>query len=103
MNSLPINLRKLRAIHGYSQEGISEKINVSRSTYSRYESGVIEPPLQTLIQLADIYNVSLDSMVDREFPEFINDEVVQNAIHEVEDKIVQLKEVLKSHYNQWRN
>ena len=34
------NLVILRNIHGYSQEEIAEKINISRQAYAKWETGV---------------------------------------------------------------
>ena len=34
------NLVILRNIHGYSQEEIAEKINISRQAYAKWEQGV---------------------------------------------------------------
>lgn len=34
------NLIMLRNMHGYSQEEIAEKINISRQAYAKWEKGV---------------------------------------------------------------
>jgi len=34
------NLVMLRNLHGFSQEQIAEKINISRQAYAKWESGV---------------------------------------------------------------
>ena len=41
------NLVILRNIHGYSQEEIAEKINISRQAYAKWESGATVPDIET--------------------------------------------------------
>ena len=38
---------------------------VSQSTYSGYETGKIQVPVDTLLKLADIYDVSMDYLMGR--------------------------------------
>lgn len=53
-------LKILRKEKKLSQREVSELCFVSRSTYSQYETGVINPPLSVQIALANYYGVSLD-------------------------------------------
>ena len=62
-----MNLRILRKKAGLTQEEISKILNVNQRTYSGYETKFSEPNLETLIKLANYYNVSLDYLVGREF------------------------------------
>ncbi len=56
----------LRNINGYSQEEIAEKINISRQAYAKWESGATLPDIEKCMRLAEIYGVSLDSLVKTE-------------------------------------
>ncbi len=56
-------LKQLRESRGYSQAQLAQKINKSKSAISRYESNLKIPPTETLIDLAILYNVSLDYLV----------------------------------------
>lgn len=58
-------LKELREDKGLSQTDLANILNVTRQTISGYETGVIEPPLSTLIKLADMYNCSLDYLAGR--------------------------------------
>lgn len=58
-------LKQLRKENNYSQEYISQLLNVSRQSYSRYENGNSQPEFSTLIRIADIFNVSLDYLLCR--------------------------------------
>lgn len=56
-------LKALRKKHHYSQEFVSEKLDVERSTYSRYESNAIQPSFDSLQRLSELYQVSIDYLV----------------------------------------
>lgn len=56
----------LRNINGYSQEEIAEKINISRQAYAKWESGATRPDIEKCMRIAEIYVVSLDSLVKTE-------------------------------------
>ena len=53
-------IRELREDSDLNQSQIAEIINVSQSTYSRYESGYLDVPSEVLIALSKFYNVSVD-------------------------------------------
>ena len=60
------NLMMLRTIHGYSQEQIAEKINISRQAYAKWESGATVPDIEKCSLLAAVYGVSLDNLIKDE-------------------------------------
>ena len=60
------NLLMLRNIHGFSQEEIAGKINISRQAYAKWENGVTVPDIERCSLLADIYGVTLDSLIKDE-------------------------------------
>lgn len=60
------NLIMLRNIHNYTQEEIAEKIDISRQAYAKWESGVTIPDVEKCNLLADIYGVTLDSLMNSE-------------------------------------
>lgn len=53
-------IRNLREDHDYTQTFIAGKLNVCQRTYADYESGKIRIPLDSMIKLSQIYNVSMD-------------------------------------------
>ncbi|WP_164506058.1 helix-turn-helix domain-containing protein [Companilactobacillus insicii] len=57
------NLKKLRTDKGLSQEQLSEIIDVSRQSISKYESGVTEPSFDKLIAIAKYFDVSIDFLL----------------------------------------
>lgn len=58
-------LRALREEMDISQKELAARINVGRSTVSGYERGDKTPSFAVLIQLADLYGVSLDYLFGR--------------------------------------
>ena len=60
------NLISLRKLHNLSQESLAEKLNVSRQTLSKYETGESLPDIEKCKVMADIFGVSLDDLVNYE-------------------------------------
>ena len=58
------NLMALRKMKGLSQEELADKINVSRQTLSKYETGESLPDVEKCKQIADVLDVSLDDLVN---------------------------------------
>lgn len=56
-------VRELREDHDLKQIHLAEYLNVSQATYSDYENGKINVPIEVLIKLAQFYKVSLDYLV----------------------------------------
>ena len=53
-------IRDLREDKDLTQSQIAGILNISQSTYSRYESGYLDVPSEVLIALSKFYNVSVD-------------------------------------------
>ena len=60
------NLVMLRTIHGFSQEEIAGRINISRQAYAKWESGATIPDIQKCGLLAQVYGVTVDSLLKDE-------------------------------------
>ena len=58
------NLIALRKMNGLSQEELADKINVSRQTLSKYETGESLPDVEKCKLIADVFEVSLDELVN---------------------------------------
>ena len=59
------NIRNLRIDGGYTQKQIAQELGISQNTYSQYEIGVLNYPVDALIKLADFYGVSVDYLLGR--------------------------------------
>jgi len=60
------NIKKLRDKSGLSQDQTARKANMPLSTYLKVENGVTpNPSIQTLLNIAEALEVSLDELVGR--------------------------------------
>ena len=60
------NLLMLRKLNGYSQEQIAEKIGISRQAYAKWENGMTIPDIEKASLLAQVYGISIDSLMKTE-------------------------------------
>lgn len=59
------NIRNLREDHDKIQVELANYLNIKQTTYSKYELGKINVPIDVFIKLADYYDVSIDYLVGR--------------------------------------
>ena len=59
------NIRNLRIDNGYTQKQIAQQLGISQNTYSQYEVGVLNYPVDALMILADRDGVSVDHLLGR--------------------------------------
>ena len=59
------NIRSLRIDRGLTQKQIAQLLDISQNTYSQYEIGVLNYPVDALLKLADFYEVSVDYLLGR--------------------------------------
>lgn len=58
--------KRLKSLRGTkTQEEVSEKIGISRASYSHYENDRVEPDAEILSKMADVYNVTVDYLLGR--------------------------------------
>lgn len=58
-------LRELREDMEIKQMTLAEYLNVTQPTYSDYENGKINIPIETYSKLADFYGTSVDYLIGR--------------------------------------
>ncbi len=58
-----LRIQQLRISHNFSQSALARKLNKSKSLVWAYENNTATPPLEVLLQLTTIFNVSLDYLV----------------------------------------
>jgi len=59
------NLKKLRQENGISQKQLADTVMVSQQSINKYENHGVEPDINTLTQIADYFQVSIDYLVGR--------------------------------------
>ncbi|MBE5969225.1 MAG: helix-turn-helix transcriptional regulator [Lachnospiraceae bacterium] len=62
---MKFRLKELRKNKHLSQVRLAIELCIPQNSISRFESGVRKPDYDTLIQLADYFNVSIDYLVGR--------------------------------------
>ena len=55
-----MRLKDLREDHDLTQQAVAEYLHIRQNTYSQYENGLRQLPLEALIQLARLYRTSTD-------------------------------------------
>ncbi len=62
--TLSKKLKQLRSTAGMSQEHLADRLDVSRQAVAKWESGAGMPDIDNLQQLANIFGVRLDELLD---------------------------------------
>lgn len=63
------SLKKLRVSRGLTQNQMAKRLNISQCEYSKFENGECEPNISLLIEIADIFNVSMDYLLGHKLSE----------------------------------
>ncbi|WP_419023399.1 helix-turn-helix domain-containing protein [Emergencia sp.] len=66
------NIKNLREQNNYSQIALSKRLGISRSAVNAWEMGISIPSTQYVIELAKIFKVSADYILDIEKSETVN-------------------------------
>ena len=61
-----MNLKDIRTKRNLTQQQVADKIGCSAIVYSRYENGLRQPSIETLLRLADIFGVTVDYLLGRQ-------------------------------------
>lgn len=56
-------LRDLRVEKGLTQEQLAKRIKLSKANVSKYEADLVEPNLETLALIADVFSVSVNYLL----------------------------------------
>lgn len=59
-----MRLRDLREDNDLTQKALSDYLHIRQNTYSQYETGQRQLPIELLIQLAQFYNTSTDYILE---------------------------------------
>ena len=101
MNQIKIGefLKELRKEKGLTQEQFAEQFNVSRRSVSRWETGNNMPDLDTLVEMADYYEIDLRELLDGERKsEKMNEELKETVLKVAEYSNIE-KEVKRKKLN----
>lgn len=65
IKDLPMKLKELRLSHNLSQKDVADKLNVSPSIISGYETGERTPSISVLLSLSYLYKCSTDYLLGK--------------------------------------
>jgi len=57
-------IKALREDKDLTQQQVADLLHISRSTYSAYENGANQTPIEILIKLSNIHDTSVDYILD---------------------------------------
>ena len=72
-----MKLKELREKENFTQTSLAEKLGVTSQTILNWENEIYEPSISQLCKLADIFNVSIDYLVDRKESKTIINECIK--------------------------
>lgn len=59
-------LKAIRLSGNYSQVDIAEKLSVTKQTISNWENNNIQPSVEMLVKIADLFGITTDYLLDRD-------------------------------------
>jgi len=65
-------IRKIREFKNFTQEYVAERLNMSQSSYSRIESNEIDVSVIKLQQIADLFEIKVNELIDFDSKYFFN-------------------------------
>lgn len=84
------NLQAIRRVRKLSQEDVAEKLGISRQAVAKWESGTAFPDIENLIQLSELFCVTIDSLVKENEECMIKCNVTQDISREKIVRFLQL-------------
>ena len=66
MSQIGQNIRKIRSAKKLNQTQFAEIFNLTRGSVGAYEEGRAEPKIDTIIQIANYFSLSIDLLLNKE-------------------------------------
>ena len=63
-------IKEYRETKKMTQNELAELLEVSTATISKYETGALEPSIESIKRLADIFNITIDELIKDEEEKF---------------------------------
>lgn len=79
------NLKFLRSQQGLTQKQLAEKLGLKQAAIGAYEEERATPPLASLLDIAKIFNVSIDNLVNRDLSTLPQKEWKAKAVNKVKE------------------
>lgn len=107
METIGIKIKRLRDKKKWTQQDLADKIGVSYTTVSLYESDARKPSFKALSRIAEAFDVTLAFFLNGDFDQINVDEDTKMAARNFqqlnkEDRII-INEIMKSLINKAKN
>ena len=66
-NNFAFNLKHIRQEKGLTQEQLGKLMNKDYSTIGKWENGTRSPVMEDVVKLADIFNIEIKDLVEKNF------------------------------------
>lgn len=63
MNKVQTSIKQLRKEKGINQEQLAEQLHVTRQAVSNWENGKTQPDIETLTQIAEYFDCSMERLI----------------------------------------
>ena len=83
-------IRDLRRERQLTQQAVADSLQIHRTTYTKYETGCVAPDQQGLLRLADIFGVTVDTLLGHDTQGVANAESGDMNLTAEERDLVQL-------------
>ena len=97
IKSFSKNLKSRRKQLGFTQEKLCEKLDISYSHYVKLENGINAPSFETLINISNVLNISIDSLIFKSVDN--NDIKLDNLFSKVSDYDEEKLKIIKEFIN----
>ena len=87
------NLKIIRKSKKMSQDDLAEKLNVSRQSVSKWETGESYPEMNNILELCKIFNIKINDLIHTDMSDIssLDEEVIMNLVKFNEQKQKQVK------------
>lgn len=81
------NLKSLRKTKGITQEELAIRLNVVRQTISKWEKGLSVPDADTLIKLADYFEVSVSELLGSKVETEVDSNIIAEQLSRINEQL----------------
>lgn len=71
-------IKELRLLNGYNQVELAKRLEITKQTVSNWENNNIQPSIEMLEAIADLFSVSTDYLLGREHDRLLDSTGLSN-------------------------
>ena len=83
-------LKQLRKLNNLTQEQLGEQLGITKSAIVNYETGIRKIPFDLLVQIAYMFNITVDSMITKQITlaDIIQNEIGQKQLTDHQEQLL---------------